>query len=275
MGTEELPPTRAWPKLLAFVLAVACGGRYDSSGGTGGSGTPGTAGSGTDDDQPNEPVQPGTGVTGGRPGTPGAGGSVGVGGGAAGTGFVGMAGSPIGVGGAAIGTAGTNSGRPVVDAALCAQYCTSYQQVCAKTFDPACYELCLTDLSNASNTCHAVKSGSYACIASEFGSNDTCDAALAFAGKFCGSNSGRPPECTDETCAESIFGDGTGCHAITSCGSGTADLHCLETDGFPLCRCWINGTRVVDYANTFDSAKSACSDERMRLLCLEQLQGLQ
>jgi hypothetical protein len=130
--------------------------------------------------------------------------------------------------------------------------------------------LCASDLYIAGSACYLEKRESYACIASELAFADTCDAALGLAGKYCGSKAGQPVAC-DDVCDQELYGDGTGCHAITTCASGRAELHCPETGPNPTCNCSINGNFWGYIPTNHQSGKAACTDDQVRRLCTMEL----
>jgi hypothetical protein len=266
MGTEQTLRSAARPGLLAFVLVAACGGRYaTTTGDSDGSDAKGTGAapgkmSPPDNDEPDDDV--------GMPTRGGA--STGSGGGTASGGVVGVGGT--GFAGSPISTAGTNAGVPVVNDQVCSAYCSSLAKVCPDRMESVgCYKLCMSDLLTVPQSCRVKRLEDYECIASELGSTDSCEHGLALAGKLCGSDGPRPPACPTDECAQEVYGDGSGCHAILKCPHGTADLHCLETGSIPACSCAVSGQPPFMLMTGAMSSKLACVDESLQQYCWVQL----
>jgi hypothetical protein len=263
---------RTLPRLLALLL-VACGGRYSTTTESEGAGATGSAGTQGKTAPPGDqdPTEPGGGFT--MPSIPPSQGGRSTGTGGAASAGVGMGGTGFGFAGAPIGTAGTNAGQPVTDFQLCAEYCSVFTTVCPENTSQAqCSKQCFADISNATAACAPAKRADYACITSIIAPLSSCPGALAISSKLCGSTAGVPAPCYDEpACPLEIYGDSSGCHAISDCSYGQSDLHCLETGGVPRCTCYVNGVPVAELMTGAMSTKQACTDEELRRLCMAQL----
>lgn len=245
------------PRTLIALTLVACGGRYHSEGQGGGEGATTGVDDASDDRAGSSSTASGGVASGGKS-------SVGAGGMATGTsgtsmavgGTVAMGGMATGSGGAAISMGGKSGTAD--DAVTCKTYCGAVSNLCGAPFDQ-CYQDCSNELG-AGTGCHAGNRQKYDCLLQAYSRAMTCEDAVNETYKICDSDQ-----------RVSIFGDGTGCHAVTSCGTHEADLHCVETGGPPACTCYLDGKKVREVMTSLDYSKAACVSNELRLLCAVNL----
>jgi hypothetical protein len=217
---------------------------------------------------------PGTSGAGGNGSSPG--GSTGFGG-APTTGGVGVAGSfsvagTMSIGGASTGSGGAYPGSSLSNSQLCATYCDRLATPCPDRDAAICSKLCYSKLETAGNTCLGILRQNVACLAEGLLQGSSCSGAVAIASKLCGTVDAQPIDCdAAPACDVGLYGDATGCHATTTCSGVTADLHCHEANGPVLCDCYVAGKNVLSLTTGAASSKAACTDEMLRLVCMQQL----
>lgn len=273
MGLAAKFGSRSFLQLLAVVLA-ACGGRYAGVGesggeaGTAGNGMPGAAGG-------KSTNTPGTSGSSSVP--PGQGGSTTGSGGAPTTGGVGISGGfgvagTSSVGGTSTGVGGAYPGSSLSNTQLCDTYCSRLATPCPDRDAGTCAKLCYSKLGTAGNRCLGILRDNVACLAEGLLRGSSCSGAVGIASKLCGTSDAEPIECgLAPACDVGIHGDATGCHATTTCSGVTADLHCHDSNGPVLCDCYVSGKIVLSLMTGADSSKAACTDEMLRLVCMQQL----